>query len=108
MPSPYSKELEELMSTISGHLDSKLGTSTPNEKKASSFNFGIKISEKYAKIIPAAYAAVALGASVLWTRARAPKTPEGKTKMSIAKVLMWWIVFCLPLIMYVYYRPVAA
>ncbi len=108
MPSPYSKELEELMSTISGHLDSKLGSSTPSEKKpASSFDFGFKVSEKYAKIIPAAYAVVALGASILWTRARSPRTPEGKPKMSIAKVLMWWIVFCMPLIMYVYYRPVA-
>lgn len=105
MSSPYSRELEDLMSTLTKHLDSKLGTSAPSLTAPPPFRFGFQLSEKYQRFVTPTYLVLALAASVAWNRSRAPRTTSGEPQLSMPKVLMWWIVFSIPLVVYIFYRP---
>ena len=113
MSSPYSKELDDLMSTLVTHLDSKLGSAAPSLDKppgaqgGSRFAFPFQLSEKYSKVILPGYAVMALAAAFALVRHRAPRTTSGEPQMSLPKVLMWWVVMCIPLVVFVVYRPSA-
>lgn len=80
-------------------------SSIPSESNSLSYSFMSRLDpyvEKYNKHIVSVYVIAAFVGAILFTRSRMDKDSTKKESMSKMKVLMWFIVFCTPLIIWKY------
>ncbi len=112
MTSPYSDELMKFMDDISNKVDSQPAASSSissDQKEGPYYAFMSRLDpymEKYNKHIVSVYLIFAFVGAILFTRSRMDtrkdNTSGKKESMSKMKVIMWFIVFCTPLIIWKY------
>ncbi len=112
MPSPFSQDIENMMATITKSLDATTKSAPVTSAGQSASTAPSTISTKieaYGKHIAVAYVALSILIAIVWTRYRSRSDEDDKTSkekkqkpVSIAKVLVWTIVFNMPLVVWLY------
>ena len=118
MSSPYSKDAESTIKKITESLTSTAdvpvdiqttssGTESQTSQPFSKFMAGFTVSEKTSRYLVIGYFTASVVGSILWTRHRTEEDENKKKKINIGKVIMWLIVFNIPLFAVLYLKPSA-
>ncbi len=64
-----------------------------------------EMEARYGPALAGSYIVAALVGAVIFERSRAQKDEKGAVRLNALKVAMWAVVFCIPLIVYIFMRP---